>query len=616
MVGMRRSAVLVAVLAVAAAGVTQVAPSATTATSTAGATGLATFVRTIGGPGHAGLYAWGMATATDGSILVGDYWNYRILRFDTGGQLLETISEKGRGVGQNMGPHGLAVDRRDGSFYVADMNGPQKIKKFDAQGRELWAIRPYVYGVTSPYPYVTRLAVDSTGLVYLVDSHNVPETFANKILVYNPDGTYRASFGVNGKEPGKFGLLRGIAIDASDNLYIVDAGQGVVQVFDKSGRYLRSFGKGYFPGDMRGITIDAARDRVYVADTLASQVEVFTLAGAHLMTFGARGTGPGQFGDGPRDFAVDASGRLFASDFGNTRVNVYDGGGRFLFDFPNPVQPARPDGFNQPEDVAVTRDGSQVWTIDGFNHRVQHWTPDAQIVNLWGFRGNTQPQAMAYPRGVAIDPRNGDVWVSNSRYGDIKRYRRDGTLVSRWGSWGFGTDYLQLARGLTVGADGTVYVTDSNNRLLKAFTETGARLWSVPCGAPYEPGGMALLMGCTGVVQDARGNLYAAAPTEHAIYKFARDGTLLKKWGSLGTGNGQLSRPYDVALWRGRLYVSEMRNQRISVFDTTGNYIGRFGAAGVNPGQLKTPAGVSVDDAGRLYVMEITNERLSVFQLH
>jgi tripartite motif-containing protein 71 len=35
-------------------------------------------VRQIGGPGHAALYAWGAATAPDGSVYIRDYWNYRI----------------------------------------------------------------------------------------------------------------------------------------------------------------------------------------------------------------------------------------------------------------------------------------------------------------------------------------------------------------------------------------------------------------------------------------------------------------------------------------------------------------------------------------------------------
>ena len=38
-------------------------------------------IAVIGSPGHADLYGWGMATETDGSVLVGDYWNYRIVRY-------------------------------------------------------------------------------------------------------------------------------------------------------------------------------------------------------------------------------------------------------------------------------------------------------------------------------------------------------------------------------------------------------------------------------------------------------------------------------------------------------------------------------------------------------
>ena len=50
---------------------------------TAHAAVTATWVRQIGKPGHAGLYAWGAATAKDGSILVGDYNNYNVKKYST-----------------------------------------------------------------------------------------------------------------------------------------------------------------------------------------------------------------------------------------------------------------------------------------------------------------------------------------------------------------------------------------------------------------------------------------------------------------------------------------------------------------------------------------------------
>ncbi|MCB1300137.1 MAG: hypothetical protein KDB28_02410, partial [Tetrasphaera sp.] len=67
------------------------------------------FERYIGGPGHAGLYAWGMATLRDGTILVGDYWNYRVLRFNADGTPVGTgvfIKNNGNGATQYYAPYG------------------------------------------------------------------------------------------------------------------------------------------------------------------------------------------------------------------------------------------------------------------------------------------------------------------------------------------------------------------------------------------------------------------------------------------------------------------------------------------------------------------------------
>lgn len=78
-----RTRILMAVAALGTALVTAVStlpmPAAQAAIS-------ATWVRQIGRPGHAGLYAWGAATAVDGSILVGDYNNYNIKRFSPAGR--------------------------------------------------------------------------------------------------------------------------------------------------------------------------------------------------------------------------------------------------------------------------------------------------------------------------------------------------------------------------------------------------------------------------------------------------------------------------------------------------------------------------------------------------
>ncbi len=69
-----------------------------------------TYLRTIGFPGHAGVYAWGMATGIDGSIVVSDYNNYVLHRFTPEGELINTFSGRGREPGQTSQPYGVAVE--------------------------------------------------------------------------------------------------------------------------------------------------------------------------------------------------------------------------------------------------------------------------------------------------------------------------------------------------------------------------------------------------------------------------------------------------------------------------------------------------------------------------
>ena len=131
-------------------------------------------------------------------------------------------------------------------------------------------------------------------------------------------------------------------------------------------------------------------------------------------SFGSEGTGPGQFRDGGREVTVDAAGNVHAADFGNNRVNVFSSSGAFRYFYPSPAIPPPDDGFNQPQGVAVNPAGTDVYTADTYNHRVQRWTPTGSLVSKWGFRGTKDPYAMNYPRWIAVDPRNRDVLLLNS----------------------------------------------------------------------------------------------------------------------------------------------------------------------------------------------------------
>ncbi len=599
--------------AAAALGTALITALTTLTVPAANAAVTATWVRQIGRPGHAGLYAWGAATALDGSILVGDYNNYNIKRFSPDGTLLQTFSGSGNGPGQNYQPYGLGVDPVTGVIYLADTIARQ-IEVFNPDGtpKATWDINP-----TGGY-YTTRLAVNHDGWVYTVNSQSISQTAPHTINVYDRNGTWLFKFGSTGSGLGQTYGYRGIAIGPNEEVWVLDAGNKRVLIYDRNGNYLRTFGTaGSGPGqigwDARGLALDLDNGWAYVSDASDGTVEKFSLAGQPLATFTIPGPDPGTFG-GPRELTVGHDHNVYVMDYTGERVVVFSPTGQTLRQIPAIPDPAPDGGFNQVEGVAVDQTSGQVYVSDTFNHRIQRFSSTGTFQAKWGYRGRGTGDAMDYPRGIAVDPQDRTVWLNNTRSANIKHYTPSGDFLGDFGTQGAGNDQFYYSRGITVGSDGRVYVPDSGNRRLKVMSKTGALIWSAPCGAPALTGNY-VLFGCTSVALDSAGNVYAAAPTEDVVYKFSPTGTLLAKFGSHGTGNGQFDGAYGVAVRGTRLYVSEMDNNRISVLTTSGAFVGSFGGAGTAHGRFRKPTALALDSQGRLYVTDTGNERVEVFNV-
>ena len=571
-----------------------------------------TWVRQIGRPGAAGIYAWGAATARDGTILIGNYNQYNVKRYSTTGQLLQTISSKGTAPGQINQPYGLAVDPADGAFYVVDTI-PRQIEKFAADGTHLatWDINP-----AGGY-YTTRAAVNSQGVVYAVNSQSISQTSPHRVLMFDRNGTFLTRWGTNGSGPGQTYGFRGIDIDRADNVWIADGGNKRVQLYDKNGVFIRQFGSqgsgaGQFGYDLRGLALDEDNGWVYVSDASEGQVEKFDLDGTPLATLTIPGPEEGTV-SAPREITVGLDHRLYVSDYASNQVAVFSTAGAIVQTIPAVPQPAPNGGLNQPEGVAVDNSTGQVYVADTFNHRIQRFSVTGTFQTAWGYRGRGTNDAMDYPRGIAVDQGTRNAWLNNTRSAQVKVYNPDKVLVRQFGTQGQADDQFFYARGIHVRGN-RVYVPDSGNLRLKVMDHNGNLIWKAPCGTPALTGNY-VLFGCTSVTTDGAGNVYAAAPTEDKIYKWNANGTLLATWGTNGTGDGQLDGAYGVAVRGNLLYVSEMDNNRISVFDLSGNFQGRFGSAGGGHGQFRRPTALTFDPQGRLYVTDTANGRIEVFSV-
>jgi len=61
---------------------------------------------------------------------------------------------------------------------------------------------------------------------------------------------------------------------------------------------------------------------IYVADALNNRIQVFDSAGSFLFEFGSSGSGDGQF-KVPFGIAVDSRKNIYVADLGNLRIQVF-----------------------------------------------------------------------------------------------------------------------------------------------------------------------------------------------------------------------------------------------------------------------------------------------------
>jgi tripartite motif-containing protein 2/3 len=67
------------------------------------------------------------------------------------------------------------------------------------------------------------MTIDSQGRLFI--------TFLSWIEAYNLEGQFLFRFGQGGDQPGEFQAPKGISTDAKDRMYVVDAGNRRIQVF-------------------------------------------------------------------------------------------------------------------------------------------------------------------------------------------------------------------------------------------------------------------------------------------------------------------------------------------------------------------------------------------------
>lgn len=263
-------------------------------------------------------------------------------------------------------PAGIAIDKNS-NVYVADSYN-HSIRKISASGTVTTLAGTGSAGSTNgtgtaaSFYYPQGIAVDKNNNVYLADGNNyllrkitpagVVTTLAGNGTPGNTSGT-----GTN----ASFGLIKNIAVDDSNNIYMADCNNyvirkvtpaGVVSIFAGSGNVGFGDGQGAAASFSQnfGLATDAAGN-VYVADAGNNLIRKITPAGLVTTIAGngdlgaSNGIATDASFNGPQALAVDVSGNVYIADSGNNTIRrVSTSGYTIDMDLPEGLQFAATTG--------------------------------------------------------------------------------------------------------------------------------------------------------------------------------------------------------------------------------------------------------------------------------
>ncbi|MGJ8583349.1 MAG: peptidyl-alpha-hydroxyglycine alpha-amidating lyase family protein [Marinosulfonomonas sp.] len=171
--------------------------------------------------------------------------------------------------------------------------------------------------------------------------------------------------------------------------------------------------------------------------------------------------------------------------------------------------------------------------------------------------------------GIAVDARD-NVYLFNRGQHPVVVLDRAGVLLTTWGHGLFANPH-----GASVGPDQCLYLTDNFDHTVRKFTLDGRLLLTL--GTEGQDSGFMSgkpFCKCTHSAVSPDGHIFVSDGYSNAcIHKYAPDGTLIKSWGTAGSGPGEFNLPHNICCDAdGWIYVADRENSRVQVFDINGRY--------------------------------------------
>jgi DNA-binding beta-propeller fold protein YncE len=277
-------------------------------------------------------------------------------------------------------------------------------------------------------------------------------------------------WGRRGLSEGRVLKPRAIAIDANDELYLVDT-TGRIQVFDGEGNFLRGWKMPETEfGRPTGLSIDSD-GHLLVADTHYHRMLAFTSTGVPVpekTIGGVAGKEPGEFAF-VTDAVRDPDGLFYIGEYGDSdRIQRFSPEGEFVDAWGGTGR--EPGLFVRPQSLVLTPEGNQLWVADACNHRIQVFDVSStpKLIACWGVEGS-EPGQLYYPYDLILHP-DGTILVCEYGNQRIQRFTQEGQSLGILGRPGHGNGEFYQPWGLVLDSQKRLFVLDSNNHRVQRFS--------------------------------------------------------------------------------------------------------------------------------------------------
>jgi len=628
----------------------------------------------------------GTAVDSSGNIFVADHLNHTIRKIGTDNTVTTFAGSPGVAGSTDgastsarfRGPAQIAIDSSN-NIYVADYYN-HTIRKVEANGDVTTFAGSAGYtGTTDDNGSAARfnnphgIAVDSSGYVYVADRSN------HSVRKITPTGlvsTLAGTSGSSGSADGNGSLARfnqpmGISQDAAGNLYVADYGNNTIRKVTSTGSVTTMAGAAGLAGSADGSPIPArfyrphgmARDangNIFVVDNpshtirkITPQGVVTTFAGSAGLAGSTNGTGLAARFYEPADIAIASNGTMFVADNMNhcirkvtTAAVVSDFAGNCGAAAGNTDGTGTAARFKNP--IGIEINGTNLYVADSENSTIRKITMAGVVTTYAGTKtvsgsldsgaGGGVPAQFNYPHGLTIDD-NGKLFIVDNTNHTLRTIDDNGVVATLAGSAGQAgstnatgsSARFSYPQAVAKSSNGSIFVTDYTNNLLRKITEAGVVTTLAGNGdaeSVNATGTAASFNKPVGIYVDSSDYIYVVDHYGHCIRKVTQAGVVTTFAGLCGTSgstdatgtSARFNNPYMISGdGTNYLYVTDRGNETVRRIDiATADVTTIAGAAGSAgyidggqiPGKFNYPAGLAKDSSGNIYVADTNNRTI------